>query len=112
MYWVVLVSLLVCGGQLCQKQAVEDWRGREVSLLARVFSVWLISAVGLMGLGMAFWLVALQKLPVALAYPMLSLNFVWITLASRFFYREHSDWLHWLGIACIIAGIVCLGPRL
>lgn len=112
MAWVILVSLLVCAGQLCQKQAVESWRGQSLSLLDKVLSVWILAAVVLLGLGMLFWLIALQRLPVGIAYPMLSLNFVWITLASRFIYHEHSGWWHWLGVVLIIAGIACLGPQL
>jgi len=112
MGWVLVVSLFVCAGQLCQKQAVEHWRGRDLPWLHKLLSVWLLAAMGLLGLGMVFWLLALQTLPVSIAYPMLSLNFVWVSLASHYIYREQSDGLHWLGIGLIIAGIACLGPQL
>jgi hypothetical protein len=31
---------------------------------------------------MLLWLSVLQSIPVSIAYPMLSLNFVWVTLAA------------------------------
>jgi undecaprenyl phosphate-alpha-L-ara4N flippase subunit ArnE len=31
---------------------------------------------------MLLWLSVLQSIPVSVAYPMLSLNFVWVTLAA------------------------------
>ena len=42
------------------------------------------------GLGMAIWLLALRTLPVGEAYPMLSLNFVRVTLAARFVSMSRS----------------------
>jgi undecaprenyl phosphate-alpha-L-ara4N flippase subunit ArnE len=43
---------------------------------------WLGLALACLGLGMLFWLLVLQSIPVGIAYPMLSLNFVWVTLAA------------------------------
>ncbi|MCP0683384.1 hypothetical protein KU626_23860, partial [Salmonella enterica subsp. enterica serovar Mbandaka] len=44
---------------------------------------WLGLALICMGAAMVLWLLVLQTLPVGIAYPMLSLNFVWVTLAGR-----------------------------
>jgi len=56
--------------------------------------------------------VVLQRLPVGIAYPMLSLNFVWVTLAAKAFWREHVAAHHWLGVGFIIIGIIVLGGSL
>ena len=45
-------------------------------------------------------------------YPMLSLNFVWVTLAAKVFWREHVAAHHWLGVGFIIIGIIVLGGSL
>lgn len=55
---------------------------------------------------MLVWLVVLQRLPVGIAYPMLSLNFVWVTLAAKVFWRENVALHHWLGVGLIIIGII------
>ena len=65
-----------------------------------------------LGSGMLVWLVVLQRLPVGIAYPMLSLNFVWVTLAAKVFWRENVASHHWLGVGLIIIGIVILGGSL
>jgi undecaprenyl phosphate-alpha-L-ara4N flippase subunit ArnE len=57
------------------------------------------------------WLLVLQRLEVGIAYPMLSLNFVLITLIARFVFREPIDRQHWLGVALVIGGVVLLGQQ-
>ena len=104
--WLVLASLLSCAGQLCQKQATRPTqRGHR----GRYIALWLGLALICLGTGMALWLVVLQRIPVGVAYPMLSLNFVWVTLAARFIWHERVTARHALGVALIIAGIVLLG---
>ncbi|PLO71495.1 4-amino-4-deoxy-L-arabinose-phospho-UDP flippase, partial [Klebsiella michiganensis] len=46
------------------------------------------------------------------AYPMLSLNFVWVTLAAWGIWREPVARRHWLGVGLIVVGIVILGSRI
>lgn len=107
--WLGLASLLSCAGQLCQKQATRPaksgGRGRHI-----VF--WLGLALLSLGVGMVLWLMVLQRVPVGIAYPMLSLNFVWVTLAAIAFWRERVALHHWLGVGLIMAGIVLLGGSL
>lgn len=58
---------------------------------------------------MVLWLLVLQNVPVGIAYPMLSLNFVWVTLAAVKLWHEPVSPRHWCGVAFIIGGIVILG---
>lgn len=109
---VLLVSVLICAGQLLQKRAADDWRGRTLTWQTKLASPWLWLAMASLAIGMLFWLIALQSVPVGVAYPMLSLNFVWITLASRFLFAEQTDLRHWLGIVLIIGGVICLAGKL
>jgi undecaprenyl phosphate-alpha-L-ara4N flippase subunit ArnE len=53
----------------------------------------------------------LQRLEVGIAYPMLSLNFVLITLVARFVFHEAIDRRHWLGVALVIGGVALLGQH-
>lgn len=99
---IVLASLLSCGGQLCQKQAT--WRPGRRHLLC-----WLALSVLLLGCAMLLWLLVLQRIPVSVAYPMLSLNFIFITFAARFIWHEPVSLRHWLGVVLIIVGISILG---
>lgn len=108
---LLAVCLLTCLGQVAQKLAVEGWRGRTLSLAARLLSPWLLLALASLGGGLLLWLLVLQRLEVGVAYPMLSLNFVLVTLVARFGFREPVDMRHWLGVALLVAGVVLLGRQ-
>ncbi|MBU9829632.1 4-amino-4-deoxy-L-arabinose-phosphoundecaprenol flippase subunit ArnE [Rahnella sp. FC061912-K] len=104
---VLAVSVITCAGQLCQKQAAQV-SGKGVSFVLR----WLALAVVLLGIGMLLWLRVLQLLPLSLAYPMLSLNFVLITLCARWFFHEYVDTRHWCGVVLIMSGIALMSVSL
>lgn len=108
MIWFVLVlaSLLSVCGQLCQKQAT---RGVPGHARRRHIALWLGLALACLGLAMLLWLAVLQNVPVGIAYPMLSLNFVWVTLAAWKIWREPVTKCHWLGVVLIVIGIFILG---
>lgn len=110
--WILLACLLTCLGQVAQKYAVESWRDQPSSLLAKLRSPWLWLALASLGLGLLVWLLVLQRLDVGVAYPMLSLNFVLITLIARFVFHEPIDRRHWIGVAVVIAGVALLGGQL
>ena len=105
--WVLWISsLLSCLGQLCQKQAALGTSGYP---RLRHLCLWLGLAIFCLAGAMLLWLQVLRTLPVGLAYPMMSMNFIWITLAARWLWHEPVSGRHWLGIACIIGGIALLG---
>ncbi|AKH64989.1 MULTISPECIES: 4-amino-4-deoxy-L-arabinose-phosphoundecaprenol flippase subunit ArnE [Photorhabdus] len=104
---LLLVSLMTCAGQLCQKQAVICWQSDADNKKALALK-WLAGAVILLAVGMLFWLRLLQILPLGIAYPMLSINFIMVTLAGKFLYQEKVDRKHWSGVACIMLGILLM----
>ncbi|MGE8065794.1 4-amino-4-deoxy-L-arabinose-phosphoundecaprenol flippase subunit ArnE [Pseudomonas sp. NPDC089569] len=108
---LLVACLLTCLGQIAQKYAVESWRGRESGWGEKLRSPWLWLALAAMGSGLLVWLLVLQRLEVGIAYPMLSLNFVLITLVARFVFQEHIDRRHWLGVALVIGGVALLGQH-
>lgn len=101
---VLVVSLLTCAGQLCQKKATDGWQ----SSAKRTAASWLSLALLLLGLAMLLWLRLLQSMPLSQAYPLLSVNFIFITLAGQYFFHEPVTSRHWCGIATIILGIFLL----
>lgn len=108
MIWLVLIlaSLLSVTGQLCQKQAT---RPVAINKRRKHIALWLWLGLVCLGLAMVLWLLVLQTVPVGIAYPMLSLNFVWVTLAATKLWHEPVSFRHWCGVAFIIGGIVILG---
>lgn len=108
---LLAACLLTCLGQIAQKYAVESWREQPSGWAGKLRSPWLWLALASLGLGLLVWLLVLQRLEVGIAYPMLSLNFVLITLVARFVFHETIDRRHWLGVALVIGGVVLLGQH-
>ena len=55
---------------------------------------------------LALWLVVLSKLDVIYAYPIVSINYALIALASKFFFKEKVSKLRWVSIFVICMGVV------
>ncbi|MBC8943913.1 MULTISPECIES: 4-amino-4-deoxy-L-arabinose-phosphoundecaprenol flippase subunit ArnE [Xenorhabdus] len=105
---LILVSLLTCAGQICQKQAVTHWGKKDDPYKPAIVVAWLVGAILLLGIGMIFWLRLLQFLPLSIAYPMLSINFVLVTLIGQFLYHERAGIKHWIGVFLIMLGILLM----
>ena len=105
MLLIAVAGLLSCAGQLCQKQAAHHGLLKGKGYL--VF--WSGLSVILLGGAMLVWLVVLQRVPVGVAYPMLSLNFIFIALAARWLWKEPISLRHWSGIVLIVSGVAVMG---
>lgn len=108
---LLAACLLTCLGQVAQKYAADSWRETHLGWHAKLRSPWLWLALAALGSGLLVWLLVLQRLEVSIAYPMLSLNFVLITLVARFVFHETIDRRHWVGVALVIGGVVLLGQH-
>lgn len=93
--------------QLCQKQA---------SLIAAAtpwqLSFWLLLAGCGWVVAFILWVTVLRNTPLALAYPLLSLNLVLVTVAARVIWREAISCRQCWGMGCIMLGISLLGSSL
>lgn len=105
---ILLVSLLSCAAQLCQKQAayLGTRQGKKRLIM------WVSLSLLLLGVAMLLWLAVLHVVPVSVAYPMLSLNFVLVAIAARLIWRETCTLQQWIGTLIIVAGVALMGSHL
>lgn len=110
---LLLSSMLACTGQLMQKQAVHWWarHPERQSVLAKLLNPWLVASIAALGSGMLCWLWLLRSVPLSLAYPMLSLNFVFVALAAWLLFGERLSWRYIGGLLLIMTGIILLGSE-
>ena len=57
-------------------------------------------------LGTVFWLYLISRVPLNFAYPMLSLSYIFVAIASIFLFHETVNPINWAGIAVIMIGVV------
>lgn len=69
--------------------------------------LWLAFAVG--AAEFVLWIVLLQRTPLAIAYPIISLAYVGVPLAGVLLFREVMSRRQWFGAALIAAGVACVG---
>lgn len=55
------------------------------------------------------WIEILGRLPLSIAFPLESVSYVTVLLATRMFLREAVPRRRWFGVGLICAGIVALG---
>lgn len=78
-----------------------------VPTIVRVITTPLVLVgLGCYGLGAAAWLIVLSRVDLSVAYPFLALNFVLITIASRFILGESVPGLRWVGVLVICLGVI------
>src|SRR5438045_8943936 len=61
-----------------------------------------ISGIALYGLSVIVWIIGLSRVPVSIAYPMLSLGYVVNAIAAHYLFGEDVTLARWLGIGFII----------
>lgn len=63
------------------------------------------------GLSAILWLQVLAKLPLVVAYPLVSLNFVFVALGGALVLHERVSWSMAVGLGLIIGGIFVITQR-
>ncbi|MFH1537876.1 MAG: EamA family transporter [bacterium] len=106
---------LALAGQLLSKAGIVrlggiDFREGRIPLqLWRVFTCpQIVGGLGSFAVSMIFYLAAISRLEISMAYPMVATNYVLVLFFSRIFFREKVNLLRWSGVAFIIAGVVLI----
>jgi multidrug transporter EmrE-like cation transporter len=60
------------------------------------------------GVSLVIWIAALTRVPVTIAYPMLSIGYVINALIARYWLGESLSASGWTGIALICAGVLLI----
>lgn len=112
-WWLIALSISTgVAGQTAIKLGVSQPGAGDNgtglwALIEMIFrSPWVLGGLALYAIGAVAWIAVLSRLDLSLAYPLLALNFVLITLSSRLFLGESVPTLRWVGMLVICMGIV------
>jgi len=101
--------------QLLFKRGMVDLAGISFSLknvyllVKHVFSnPFLLGGLVSYGVSFLLWLFVISKIKLSVAYPITSLNFVLVIIASYYFFDEKLSSFQYVGILLIIVGIFAL----
>jgi multidrug transporter EmrE-like cation transporter len=75
-------------------------------------TVWKMATQGYFVLGMIcyvgslfVWILGLSRVPVSVAYPLLSVGYIINAVAAHYLFGESVSVTRWLGIGCIVVGV-------
>jgi drug/metabolite transporter (DMT)-like permease len=110
---VALVAIiLLVGGQTLLKLGLNDVGGVSLfggnpigSLLGLLRTPWIILGFACYGISSVLWLDVLSKLDFSLAFPMVSLTYVFQLLIGRFIFHEIVGLDRIVGVLLILSGL-------
>lgn len=80
--------------------------------LARIVTQWpFLLGFAAYAVSLVVWIAALARVPVTVAYPMLSIGYVINALVARAWLGESLSFSGWLGMAFIIAGVTLIARQ-
>lgn len=110
-YHILLLTgiLLTVIGQLLLKKGMNtypDFGIKDSIKLIKDFPI--IIGMVFYGISLMLWLVTISKLELSYAYPIVSLNYFFIALFSKWAFKEHISKRRWLSIFTIIMGVILI----
>jgi drug/metabolite transporter (DMT)-like permease len=103
----IIQSLLLAGGQVLLKFGLARMLPFSMSLAfwKSVFVNWQFAACGLCyGAGSVLWFYIVKNYPFSMAYPLVSLSYVFGMIAAIVFFNETVDLMKWIGVFLIMSG--------
>ena len=108
---MTMQSLFLVLSQIFLKIGLNKISKLEISIscgfeLFKNYFMWL--AVLSMVLAAGVWLWVLRKYDFSIAYPLVSISYVFVLFSSVFVFNENVPVLRWIGVAIIIIGIILI----
>ena len=103
----VLQSAVLSGAQVFLKFALQRMHpfGWTKDFWVGLLLNWQFACCGILfGTGSVLWLYIVKHYPLSVAYPMISLSYVFGMLAAITFFHEEVSTLKWIGVGFIMLG--------
>ncbi len=105
--------LLAVAGQLLMKKGMTAFGSFPISqMLVKIIPMFMNPYVffgfACFGLSSIFWLAVLSRFEISLVYPMVSLAYGVVAIASLILFKENVTMIRWVGIGVIILGVVLI----
>ncbi|MBR9699626.1 hypothetical protein GOV09_04175 [Candidatus Woesearchaeota archaeon] len=103
---MILTTFLTSTAQVFYKFGVATLTFDFIAILTNYN---LLIGISLYALGAALMILALRGGDLSVLYPIIATSYIWVGLLSLFIFNEPLNFLRWLGIFFIVAGVVSIG---
>ena len=103
---VLLSTLSAASGQILIKMGVNN----ATNLFALITNVPLIIGYGLYGFSAVILVISLKYGELSVLYPIYAMNFIWVSIASPWFFPNDSmNLIKWAGVMSVVLGVALIG---
>ena len=109
--YAIVQSLLLCGGQVLLKVALMRMPafGWTKAFWFGLLLNWPFAACGIcFALASLLWMWMVKIFPFSMAYPMVSLSYVFGMFAAMLFFHEEVSLVKWIGVSLIVLGCLMI----
>lgn len=110
---IMILSAVALGafGQLSLKKGMLLSGSANISfnLIKVILTPYVFLGLVLYAVAMLLWLAILSRVELSYAYPMLSLGYAFVALASWLIFNEHVSLLRFMGVFFICIGVTMIG---
>lgn len=110
---IMILSAVALGafGQLSLKKGMLLSGSANISfnLIKVILTPYVFLGLVLYAVAMLLWLAILSRVELSYAYPMLSLGYAFVVLASWLIFNEHVSLLRFMGVFFICIGVTMIG---
>jgi multidrug transporter EmrE-like cation transporter len=105
----VIGQLLLKKGMTAVGQFDFSAAGQIIPQFFRAFTnPWVFAGFAFYFLSSLFWMIVVSRVELSVAYPMLSLGYAVVLLASFFLFGEKVSSVRWLGVIVIMLGVTLI----
>lgn len=95
--------------ELCYKQATAAAASDGPASRSLLHQKLLWTGIALWGVELVAWIAVLETLPLGIAFPIMSLTFAGVPLASCWLLGERLTRRHLAGVSLVTLGVACIG---
>jgi drug/metabolite transporter (DMT)-like permease len=117
---IIISVILAVSGQICLRRGMQEIKDRTgmgagelmkkpLTFIKEIATSWLvILGLVLFMCSALFWLIVLTDVPLGVAYPFVSVQYVIVMLYDKFAESREIIALNWVGVAAIVVGIILI----
>ena len=113
LYNLMLLMAILIGiiGQVFLKIGSLAIANLKPDSLAYFFNINIWLGLFAYGISTIFYIIALQKIPLSIAYPTISIGYIFIVIISSLIFKEKIQTYQILGILLIISGVALIWKK-